>query len=252
MPESNPLCTVVIPAFQCGKYIRQCVQSVCEQTVDALEILVIDDKSTDNTPAIVTQMAKDDPRIRYVRLNKNKGVADVRNMGVEQARGEWIAFLDSDDAWKPDKLEKQLQHHKDTGAELIYTAARCMDEDGRVLSRTFKVAAENNLNSLLHGSDIICSSVLVKTEWMKRYPFVRSDLHEDLICWAGMMRGGLRAAGLREPLIYYRLRLGSKSYNKMKSAATTMRSYRYLGLSPVKRLFCFIGYAFHGIRRYFL
>ena len=244
-------CSVIIPAYKCEGYIADCLASVQQQTIADIEILVIDDCSPDNMAEIVKRYAKNDSRIRYIKQDENRGVAAARNRGVSEAQGEWIAFLDSDDAWEADKLEKQLGVQENTGAELIYTAARCMSSAGDFTGRFFRVPEKIEYADLLRGNDIVCSSVLARRERLLKYPMERSDLHEDYLCWLRLLNDGCKAAGTDEPLVRYRLTEGSKSRNKGKAAKMTWETLKVMGVPFVKRCICFVGYALHGVRRYF-
>lgn len=248
--KRQALCSVIVPAYRSEKYIAACIASVQAQTFRDLEIVVVDDASEDYTGQIVQQMAKEDERIRYLRQEANRGVAAARNRGVEEAAGEWIALLDSDDVWLPEKLEKQLVLQQQSGAELIYTGAQCMDCDGRMQERYFRVPKQTDYKALLKGNDIVCSSVLVKREWLLKHPMERSDLHEDYLCWLKLLKDGCIAAGIDEPLTFYRLTEGSKSRNKGKAAKMTWETYKQLGLAWYKRCVAFAAYAIHGCKRY--
>lgn len=248
----EPRCSVVIPTYGHEAYIADCLRSVQAQTVEDIEILVIDDCSPDGTAAVVSEIAAGDPRVRYIAQERNLGVAAARNRGVSEARSNWVAFLDSDDVWLPGKLERQFEMAAETGAELLYTAACCMDDKGMLLQRRFDVPANVTYESLLCGNDIICSSVLVKREWLLRYPMERDDLHEDYICWLSLLKDGCAAAGVQDWLVLYRLTQGSKTQDKMKAARMTWRSLRYAGVPFLKRCRCFSSYIAHGVRRYLL
>ena len=250
--KRKPACSVVIPAYNCEGYIEGCLRSVQAQTIPDVEIIVIDDGSTDCTAERVQAMAAQDERITLLVNEKNRGVAETRNRGVRMAHADWVAFLDSDDCWLPDKLEKQFALQEKTGAEFLYTGAVCMSSAGKLLSRRFTPPRTRTYRELLRGNEIVCSTVLTKRELLLEHPMAHSDLHEDYICWLRILADGITAHGLPEPLICYRLAENSKSRNKLKSAKMTWQSYAYLGIPFCKRCGCFWGYAVHSVRRYFL
>ena len=247
---STPRVSVIMPAYRCAGTISESIRSVQAQTLFDWELLIVDDGNRDDTPAVIDSFAKADPRIRVICLPDNGGVANARNVGVRAAVAEWIAFLDSDDMWLPDKLERQLALAKETGAPLLYTGAACIDEHSEKTGREFKVPASTAYRSQLYGNDIVCSTVLMRRELFLRHPMERSDLHEDYLCWLAALQEGFTAYGIPEPLILYRLSAGSKSGNKLHSAVMTWRTYKHLGFGLAKRLLFFTGYAVHGIRRY--
>lgn len=244
-------CSVVIPAYNCERYLETALRSACGQTMRDIEILVVDDCSQDDTAGIAARLMLEDARIRYAVLPHNAGVSAARNFGVQQARGAWIAFLDSDDAWVQDKLERQFALQANIGAELLYTGARCLLDDGSTTERVFHVPPRTTYDNLLKGNDIICSSVLVKRDWLLRFPMERSDLHEDYICWLRLLQNECLAAGLDEPLVLYRLAAGSKSRNKWNAARMTWRVHQYMGIPLYKRFRLFGAYILHGLRRYY-
>ncbi len=249
---STPRVSVVMPAYRCAATIGESIRSVQAQTFSDWELLIVDDGNRDDTPAVIDGFAKADPRIRVLRLSENRGVANARNVGVRAAATEWIAFLDSDDLWLPEKLARQLALAKETGSPLLYTGAACIDARSEKTGRVFKAPASATYRSQLYGNDIVCSTVLLRRDLLLRHPMERSDLHEDYLCWLAALEEGFTAYGIPEPLTLYRLSAESKSGNKLRSAVMAWRTYRHLGFGPVRRLFCFIGYAFHGIRRYWL
>lgn len=103
-----PTISIITPAYNCEKYLEEAVESVLAQTMQDWEMLIIDDCSSDNTYACMEKLAQRDKRIRIFRNTQNAGAAATRNYGIRQAKGQWIAFLDSDDLWRKEKLQKQM------------------------------------------------------------------------------------------------------------------------------------------------
>ena len=250
--EKKPLCSVVIPAWNCESSIEEALRSAMDQTLGNIEILVVDDASTDETAERVRHLAAEDRRIRLLCNGENRGVAESRNRGVQEARADWVAFLDGDDAWLPEKLEKQFALQRETGSAFLYTGAVCMNSGGELLERRFVPPERIHYHQLLRGNKIVCSSVLTRRELLLAHPMARSELHEDYICWLQILAKGVTAHGLPEPLLRYRLAAKSKSRNKLKSAQMTWRCYAYLGIPFLKRCGCFAGYVMHSVKRYFL
>ena len=246
----KPLCSVVIPAYNSEVFLPGCIRSVQEQTFQDFEILIVDDGSTDGTQQCVQRLQDGDARIRCLRQPQNMGVAEARNRGVREAQGEWVAFLDSDDLWTPEKLARQLALADESGAQLLYTGAQCIGHDGTPLDRMFTVPQQVTFDSMLHGNDIVCSSVLVRRSLLLQNPMERSDLHEDYITWMRILKTVGRGVGISEPLVLYRFTVGSKSRGKLRSAVTTWKTLGYLKIPLFKRLVGFCGYIVHGLRRY--
>jgi len=244
-----PLVSVVIPAYNSARTLEDCVRSVCAQTAADWEIVIVDDGSADGTAALSRGFGREDARIRLISQG-NAGTAAARARGVKESRGRWIAFLDADDRWLPEKLEAQLSLAGRTGAELLYTAAACIDPAGNETGRIFSAPPAIDFDRLLRGNAIVCSSVLIKREWAERFPMEHAELHEDYLCWLRVLRAGCLARGVTAPLTQYRISPSSKSGNKLRSAAMTWRTLRTAGVPFARRCGCFLSYAAHGIRRY--
>lgn len=248
----TPQVSVIIPAYRCERTVADAVRSALAGTVREIEAIVVDDASDDGTAVVLDALSKEDARVKVITLSRNGGVANARNVGAGAACAPWLAFLDSDDLWEPDKLEKQLALAGETGAKLLYAAARCIDEAGRPTGRVFKVPPTVTYERALTGNDLVCSTVLIERELFLRHPMERSDLHEDYLCWLAVLGEGVIARGVTEPLIRYRVYRDSKSGNKTRSAAMAWNTYRHLGFGFWKRLRCFFGYCIHGVKRYWL
>ena len=156
--------SVIIPCYNVEKYIDRCLQSVTEQTfsMSDMEILCINDASTDGTAAICDRFARMDSRIRYYVNFKNIGELETRLRAINLSKGEWIAFIDSDDIWSPDKLEKQTDLQKETGCALVYTASSFINENGKMFKWIMHVPEEVSYKRLLRQNIISNSSVLLR------------------------------------------------------------------------------------------
>ena len=175
---TEPVVSVIMPAYNCRNVIGQAIASVLVQDVP-LELLIIDDASSDDLEALVEQYA--DERIRYVRNSSNRGVAHSRNRGVSLAKGRYIAFLDADDWWAPDKLEKQFRYMEEQKAVLCGTGRELFSAEGKPLGKIIHVQSRITYQMLLGGNSINCSSVLVLKSVMEEFPMGNDDLHEDYI-----------------------------------------------------------------------
>lgn len=252
--------SVIIPSYNSEKYIGETLASVCAQTYPDFEVLVMNDCSQDRTAEIVEKYAKKDSRIHLINLPGNKGVSHARNQGVSMASGEWIAFLDSDDMWTKDKLEKQLKlqeslHAKESAIkapDFLFTGSSFIDENGDSLASVLHVPEHVDFSQLLKQNLISCSSVLIKRSLMLKYPMPCSNqFHEDFATWLTILKNEkIEAYGLDEPLLIYRVTRSSRSGNKCKAACMTFRAYRYIGLSLTKSLRSWLVYSFRSIWKY--
>lgn len=243
------LVTVIMPAYNCENYIEEAIQSVLIQKV-SLELIIIDDNSKDRTGEIAQSFCQD-ARVIYVRNEQNLGVAASRNKGMGLAKGKYIAFLDSDDYWTEDKLEKQLALMEEKQAVLSSTGRELMDQDGTLSGKIIGIKEEISYKELLKGNVLNTSGVMILTEAAKRYPMEQEQLHEDYIMWLSILKDYGRAYGINEPLLKYRMVKGSKSANKIKSAKMTFGVYRYMGLNFFQACYYFSFYAVRGLIKYF-
>lgn len=246
--------SVIIPFYKSSGTIRRTVKSVLRQKNVRLEVIIIDDGNTLDRSTIQFDGA-DEAKIRVISLAQNKGVAYARNAGVKAAKGTYIAFLDADDWWAEDKLSRQLKllqeySHREGEPLICFTGRRLCTDEGIVTDKYIHAPQRVDYSSLLKHNAISCSSVLLRRETALAHPMGHDGIHEDYICWLEILQSGGYAAGIDEPLLFYRVNHHSKSGNKIKSAVMTYRVYRYLNLPFYKRIYYFISYAINGIKKY--
>lgn len=244
------LVSVIMPAYNAEKYIRQAIDSVRVQTYSDWELVIVDDKSSDHTISIVKEYCREDPRIKLLCNSQNQGVSHTRKKGVEAAAGEWIAFLDSDDAWQPEKLEKQIALQKQNNAKLIFTGSAFMDSEGKPLEWVLHVPEKIQYRQLLKQNLISNSSVLIEKKAYEECAVLADDMHEDFACWLRFLRKGNIAYGVDEPLLLYRLSAQSKSGNKLKAAKMNWKTYRAIGLNFVLAAYYMVWYAVKSVLKY--
>lgn len=247
-----PLISIVMPAYNAQKTITDSVNSVLAQTYQNWELIIIDDCSSDDVYMIIQEFSKTDDRIIPMQNEKNMGVSETRNRGIFQAKGEWIAFLDSDDCWHPEKLEKQVQViQQRSDVSLIFTGSSFLDSKGRKSKYLLKVPKTISYRELLKQNIISCSSVLIKKELMKNYPMKMDEMHEDYAVWLQILRDGYHVYGIDEPLLQYRLSEKSKSSDKREAAMMTYKVYQYIGLNRMQALYYFFFYTWRNLKKYF-
>ena len=157
----KPLCSVVMPVYNAEKFIETTLKSVLNQTVKDIEIICVDDCSKDKSVEIIKEYQKHDSRIVLLQNEKNSKVSQTRNNGINVAKSDWIALIDSDDAWEPNFLEKVMQRQKETGGQQISTSCKFMNDDGKILNSAFIVPEEITYKQLLKQNKILCSSVFI-------------------------------------------------------------------------------------------
>ncbi|WP_237061646.1 glycosyltransferase family 2 protein [Microbulbifer zhoushanensis] len=236
--------SVIMPAFNVAPFIQEAIESVLQQSHSELELIIVNDSSTDRTCDVVESFCAVDPRVRVLNSRKNLGGAGARNLGLEAARFRYVAFIDGDDLWHCEKLKRQLSALKSRGAQLTYTAVQKVDSTGCPFGAMQAVELEVNYNTLLANPLIVCSSVLIDYDALGRplMPDIRK--RQDFAFWLKLLREGALAHGINEPLTYYRVRAGSLSSNKLSAARYTWRVYRDFELLPLSEAIpSFVSYA---------
>ncbi len=244
----DPLVSVVIPVHNGVRHLIPAVESVLLQRVP-LEIIVVDDASDEDVAGALAEYI-DSGRLILLRNEKNLGPARSRNRGVKKAKGRFIAYLDSDDSWEPDKLRKQLREMKRTGCVLCSTGRRLMTPEGRKTRRTIGVRQRISYRGLLTHNSINCSSVVMRRDVALEFPMAHDEYHEDYLTWLRVLRKYRYACAVNEPLLNYRLSNKGKSGNKLHSARMTYGVYRCMGFSLPKSILCFISYSVNGLLKY--
>ena len=243
------LISVVIPNYNGERFIERTLRSVLEQTYPHFEIIVVDDASTDASPSIVQAFCEKDSRIRLIRLEKNGGVSNARNTGIREAKGAYIALLDSDDLWTPDKLERQLKLAGE--AEIVYCSYDFVDENDQPIKRPFLVKPEATFESMLSTSVISCSTAFIRADILKEHPFDSSFYHEDYVLWMQLLRLPVKARGDEKVLMHYRQVSTSRNIRKGNAAKNRWIAYRKaLGLNLPVSLWAFARYAVRGVLKY--
>ena len=240
--------SVIMPAYNCAQYIGQAIQSVQKQTVN-WELIIVDDASTDMTKETVKPYLLDE-RIHYYRNECNKGVSYSRNLGVSKAAGEYVAYLDADDWWEADKLQKQLALMEEKNAVLCYTGRKLYDENGRDLQKEIQVPEKIDYKKLLYTNVIPCSSVLLKTEVAKEFPMEHDEVHEDYLAWLRIAQKYGPAYGLKEALLCYRMSLNGKSRNHLKSACMTYGMHRCMRKNVLQAAYYTCCHLINAVRKY--
>lgn len=250
MPEAVPgLVSVVMPAWNAAATIARSIESVLTQGHRQVELLVVDDASTDATAELVAGHAAADARVKLVRQAANGGVAAARNAGIAAARGEFVAFLDSDDWWHPRKLELQLAQMRRAGASVSYCRYQRVGEDGRVLSLVEPPREVTHADML--RSNFIGNLTGLYARSLGDGEFL-SVGHEDYVFWLQMVKRAGRAIRIEhdEPLAFYLVREGSVSANKWRAARWQWRIYRDIeGLPLARAAVCMLHYAANAVAK---
>lgn len=246
----SPLVSVVIPCYNSERFLDRAITSVAEQTYSNWEIIVVDDGSTDGSVELVQspKFRQFENRIELIKLGVNSGAHKARNVGILKARGEFLAFLDADDWWEPQKLEHQLLFMQKQKISFSYTS--CFVKSGdKVLQ--FKVPEKACRSDLLKSNYIVTSSVMIDIASVGKHTMPEIKKGQDLAFWLVILRETEVAHGLQACLSTYVRRSGSLSSNKLKSAYWVWKLYRdFEKLSFVSASAFFLQYALSGVKKY--
>ena len=248
-----PIVSVIMPAYNAERFIQTAIESVLAQTFQDFELIIVDDCSTDQTNDLICSYALKDARIVALQNAENFGVAATRNYAMSKARGEWIAFLDSDDLWRRDKLEKQMALIKEHPEAIVsYTASSFIDPKGTAYKYVLQAEPQIDYKRLLRMNLMSCSSVVVRRDIMIQFGIISEQMHEDYSTWLNILRKVPYAYGINEPLLIYRLSKNSKSGSRIKSARMIYTSYRYIGYSSIISALLMIRYSFYSIKKHMM
>ncbi|MBR0447806.1 MAG: glycosyltransferase family 2 protein [Clostridia bacterium] len=214
----KPIVSVIMPTYNSAAFVEVAIRSVMNQTYDNWKLFVIDDGSSDNTCSLVERLCEEDSRITLIRNEVNMGVAATRNKGLDLSVGSWVALLDSDDWWHPEKLEKQLALAEKTGADIIYCSYGIMNDCGEKICDDFFVPAQTDYKNSMIQSVISCSTALLSKRIVETYRFRNDYYHEDMVLWLELLQAGFQARGEVEVLAKYRVSQGTRASNKIKNA----------------------------------
>lgn len=250
--DIKPLVSIVTATYNSSQEILETHQSIFAQTHSSWEWLITDDCSSDNTFEIITGLSEQDARIRVFRNEVNSGAAVSRNNSLRHAKGEFIAFIDSDDVWAPDKLDKQLDFMGET-VDFSFTAYELINELGVLMNQT----VDANQNGAFDYEDMLrkkatlgCSTVMLRRNAFSdlSMPLLRTG--QDYATWLKLLKTGKKAYLLNEVLTSYRILPTSISRNKVKKAKRQWQIYREVeNLPMIKSAVCFCFYAWRAVFR---
>ena len=212
--------TIIIPYFKDPNNIESAIKSAEEQTYKKKEIIIIDDEKSNHSKKILIKLKKKFKKIKIFSSLKSSGVSGARNLGIKKARGDLIAFLDSDDLWKKEKIKKQIIQIKKFNADICYTNFIAKNENNKTLYKV-EIPTQLYYSDLLKECPIACSSVVLKKEILKNIKFKKLYTKEDYMLWLDLSKKGHKFIGVNKYLTIYKVRpktLSSKHINKLYSA----------------------------------
>lgn len=244
------LVSIVTPVFNASKSLKKTVTSVREQTFSDWELLLVDDYSQDNSSEIARDFAKQDSRIKVFQQTENKGAAAARNLAIENASGRYIAFLDSDDSWLPEKLERQLDYMERNKVGFVCSGYSVVNVEGKKVAE-FMPPKTANYYDLLRTCSVGCLTAMYDTHVFGKVFMPLIKRRQDYGLWLELLRNGGECHGLQEALAHYSVGGGSLSQNKFKAAKYQWTVYRDVEkLSLLPACYYFVTYCVNGLLKY--
>lgn len=247
--NTDCLVSIITPSFNCSEFIAETIKSIQNQTYPNWELLITDDCSTDSSREIIQKFADSDPRIKLFCLGTNSGAGVARNNSIREAKGQYIAFCDSDDRWFPEKLEKQLNFMKEKDCALSYTSYVLCNENGSIIGRV-KCRKKMTYLNIIRDNGIGCLSAIYNAQKIgKQYmPSIRK--RQDWCLWIDIIDKYGTALGLQEQLAAYMVRKDSISSNKLKLLKYNYNVYHQIlkknkVVSAILLAFYFLPYYFY-------
>ena len=214
-------------------------------------MIIVDDISLDSSNEIIEEFIKKDSRIKLIKLEKNSGPAVARNKAIEEAKGRYIALLDSDDLWHPEKLSKQISFMQENEIALSYTRYYSVEEEsGEIIDQT-NIPEKVDYNELLKQNIIGCLTAVYDTKKLGKVYMPEIQKRQDFALWLDILKRVPYAHGIEEPLAYYRVRKTSVSSNKLLASTYNWKLYREIEKLPwYKAIYYFGWYTYRSVLKY--
>ncbi|ADV44542.1 glycosyltransferase family 2 protein [Bacteroides helcogenes] len=244
----NEMVSVIMPVYNAEKYVEFAIDSVLAQSYSNWELLIVDDCSTDLSVGLIADYVEKDSRIRLFHTDKPSGSpCEPRNVGIRNAQGRYIAFLDSDDVWLPDKLEEQLRLFDDVSTAIVYSNYEKISEEGERGQRIVTAPSQVSYKELLKGNVIGNLTGIYDTEKVGKI-YCRNMHHEDYILWLSILKKGYVARNTNAVHALYRVRKQSVSANKLSVILWQWNIYRNIEkIGCLRACYYFIHYAYRAL-----
>jgi len=247
MPSVS-LVSIIMPLYNSEKYLKEAIESVINQSYQNWELIIVDDKSTDSSLEIVKTYTKEEQRICLILLKSNSGPTQARNRAIEEAKGKYIAFLDSDDMWLPNKLQCQIEFMNTHDLMLTYAAYETMDEYSNYIN-TRPCLQKITYNDMLKSNHIGNLTGMYDVDFFGKV-YLEEVGHEDYVLWLHLLKKIEYTKGITEVLARYRIVDSSVSSNKFKVLKWQWNIYRDIEkINFLKSSYYFILYVIHALKK---
>lgn len=249
---NDKLVSIIIPVYNASRFLEETINSIQKQTYSNWEAIFIDDCSSDNSYNLIKKYQKEDKRIKLIKNKTNSGAAVSRNNGIDHAEGDYLCFLDADDKWHPEKLEKQINFMQELNCEFSFTGYQFANEKCNPNGKIVSVPDKINYKQALKNTTIWTSTVMFDMNKLSkediRMPNIKRG--QDTATWWKVLKKIQYAYGLNEVLSYYRRTNNSLSANKLTALKRTWNLYRNVEHLNIKSsLYNFCWYCFNAVRR---
>lgn len=222
----SELVSIITPTYNTEKFIKETLKSVQNQTYQNWEMILVDDASTDETVKIISDFAKKDSRIKLFKLEKNSGNGFARNIALEKAIGKYIAYLDADDLWFANKLEKQIAFLKANNLHFTFSFYDCIDEEGNSLNRRVEAPINLTYDELFFCNYVGNLTAIYDTDYFGKIILEATQKRQDWRLWLTILKQIQVTKPVPEPLAFYRIRKNSISSSKFKLIKHNFGVYR--------------------------
>lgn len=248
--EKN-LVSIIVPVYNSEKFLEDTIRTIEEQTYTKWELIFVNDCSKDKSTKIIEEKIKENSKIKLINLKQNSGAATARNIGIDNAKGQYIAFLDADDLWNKEKLEKQIKFMKEKECAFSFTDYEFANEEGIGNGKVVNVPLTIDYKQALKNTTIFTTTVMFDLEKIRKqeiyFELIKS---EDTATWWKILKKGYIAYGLNENLSYYRRTKGTLSSNKLEAIRRIWNLYRKQEkLNVLYSFYNFCFYAMNAVRR---
>lgn len=244
--------SIIVPVYNAESFLDDTIKTVEEQTYTNWELILVDDCSQDNSIEIIENKIKRNSKIKFIKLEQNSGTAIARNTGIDAAKGQYIAFLDADDLWNKEKLEKQVKFMKENNCVFSFTGYEYMNKNGIRNRKIVKVPEKINYKQALKNTIILTSTVMLNVEKLGKVLISMPNVKrgQDTATWWKILKKIDNAYGIDEVLSYYRRTSNSLSANKLTALKRTWNLYRNVEhLNIFFSLYNFFWYGFNAVKR---
>ncbi|HIF9528296.1 glycosyltransferase family 2 protein [Photobacterium damselae] len=244
--------SIILPVYNSKSFIDDTINSVINQTYIFWELILVDDRSTDGTFDYIKDKYSNNDKIRIYQNDKNSGAGFTRNKGISEAKYSYIAFIDADDIWLPDKLSIQIEYMKKNNYPIVHTSYSFIDSENKKISGSVIASKKVTLDSYMKNTEIGMSTSLINRDVVGDFKLDLIRTRQDTKLWLNLLGKGFNSYGIEEKLVKYRIRNGQISANKFKVAYMTFKVFMSVTSIPLyRKLYNYSFYAFNGVVKRF-